>query len=548
MRWFLLGALPLLVASHNIDDDHPTPSKDRSKSGSEHYFLADVETTEYWYANAEEELNKAINKKENNARAKNIVIFVGDGMSIATVNAARIYKGQFLLNNTDHTFGDLHEGNSADIYWETFPNLGHSKTYSINYMVPDSAATATAIFSGAKTEGYTLGYDSHIRWDDASSAEVSQPLETILDWAQQAGMKTGFISNTRVTHATPGALYAKTANRNWECDSKMGDQEGIIKDIAVQLIEDSPGKDTDLVFGGGLAAFVNYDLVDPDEVERDFNYANNYWNCHRNDDRNLVDEWKLLYPNGAFLTNKTGLGDLMEAEKVFGLFTWSYMPYEDQYEPDYEVPTLEEMTRAAIDYLQNKAGDDGFFLMVEGGKIDHAHHSSHATRALSETIGMEKAVQAAHEMLGDEETLIIVTADHAHTMTIGGYTGRFSDITMEVHGDGYEADHAADHEAFNILSYGNGAGFMKMNVTDGEIVRLASPETSREYEYTQSSGIPLGSETHGGDDVGIWATGPMSHLFHGTHQQSYIAHVMAYSACIGPHANKERCTAMSKRG
>lgn len=545
LRLILLSAVCLLCSSHKIDKDHV-----KNRGLKDTNYLEDLETTEFWFAKGEEELSRALSKKENNGRAKNIIIFVGDGMSLPTVTAARVYKGQFLVNNTETQQGDLTEGNSADIYWETFPNVAHSKTYSINYMVPDSAATATAIFAGAKTEGYTLGFDSHIRYDDAASSEYSEPLETILDWAQAAGMKTGFISNTRATHATPAALYAKSANRFWECDSDMGSQQGIHKDIALQMIEDSPAKETDLIFSGGLAAFVNYDLVDPDERHKDFDYTSNFWNCHRNDERNLIDEWQAMNPTGKFLMNRTQMMEesTMTSDKLLGLFSWSYLPYEDEYEPDSEIPTLEELTRYAINYLDNKAGDAGFFLMVEGGLIDHAHHSSHATRALSETVGMERAVQAAHEMLGDEETLFIVTADHSHTMSIGGYTGRFSDITKEVHGDGYGADHASDHESFTILTYGNGHGFEKNSVSaDGEIVRPATPEESREYRYTQASAVPLGSETHGGDDVGIWAAGPMSHLFHGVHQQSYIAHVMSYAACIGPHSNKDRCIEAATR-
>jgi len=545
LRLILLSAVCLLCSSHKIDEDHV-----KTRGLQDTNYLEDLETTEFWFAKGEEELSRALSKKENNGRAKNIIIFIGDGMSIPTVTAARVYKGQFLVNNSDTQQGDLTEGNSADIYWETFPNVAHSKTYSINYMVADSAATATAIFSGAKTEGYTLGFDSHIRYDDAASTEYSEPLETILDWAQAAGMKTGIISNTRATHATPAALYAKSANRFWECDSDMGSQQGIHKDIALQMIEDSPAKETDLIFSGGLAAFVNYDLVDPEESYKDFDYTSNFWNCHRDDERNLIDEWQAMNPTGKFLMNKTQMMEesTMTSDKLLGLFSWSYLPYMDEYEPDSEVPTLEELTKYAINYLDNKAGDSGFFLMVEGGKIDHAHHSSHATRALSETIGMERAVQAAHEMLGDEENLFIVTADHGHTMSIGGYTGRYSDITKEVHGDGHGAEHASDHESFTILGYGNGHGFEKNTVSpDGDIVRPATPEESRDYHYTQASAVPLSSETHGGDDVGIWAAGPMSHLFHGVHEQSYIAHVMSYAACIGPHSNKDRCIGAAKR-
>ena len=93
---------------------------------------------------------------------------------------------------------------------------------------------------------------------------------------------------------------------------------------------------------------------------------------------------------------------------------------------------------------------------------------------------------------------------------------------------------------------GNGPGFKKLNTTGAgdwtNIERFPlDRDQAADYSYLQPSGQPIKSETHGGDDVGIWAVGPMAHLFHGVHEQSYIAHVMSYSACIGPHANFARC-------
>ena len=94
-------------------------------------------------------------------------------------------------------------------------------------MVPDSAATAFAIYSGIKTTGYTMGYDNTVDYMRPGSALNATPVTTILDWAQEAGKKTGFVTTTRMSHATPGALYAKTVNRHWECDNDIAkDVEG----------------------------------------------------------------------------------------------------------------------------------------------------------------------------------------------------------------------------------------------------------------------------------------------------------------------------------
>jgi len=534
----LLLGLTLLQAAFGAEDFHQFSAAGSSSSDLEE--LTDKENIDYWMTSGSDELAKALDNIDNENIAKNIIIFVGDGMSIPTVSAARTFKGQHFSNSGEKSVSPK-DGTYEKIFWENFPNVGLSKTYSASAMVPDSASTATAMFSGVKTYSWTLGYDSQIIPEDPESVKDATPLPTILDWAQAGGKKTGIISNTRVTHATPAALYAKSASRNWECDSAMPEGAENLKDIALQMIEESPGKDADLIFGGGLAPFVNYDMIVPDDERSGFDYSDHYWNCHRNDNRSLIKEWEATNPNGKVVYYKDDLADenLMAADKVRGFFSWSYMPYEHEYDTGFSTtPTLTEMTKAAVNYLINKSDENGFFLMVEGGLIDHAHHGSEAARALRETLGLESAVETATRMVDTEETLIIVTADHAHTMSMGGYASRFADITMEALYESNEQVMAADDKPFTILSYGNGGG---SRPTDGGLQRPEMPGEPLDYDYKSSSGIPLSSETHGGDDVGIWAIGPMSHLFHSTHQQSYIAHVMSHAACVGPQGNVGRC-------
>jgi len=537
----ILFALFIAVAKTSDHyEHHPNPRFAKNEPSP----LAEKENSNFWMSKGSNELTKAKNRVLNEGIAKNIIIFVGDGMSIPTVTAARVLKGQFFSENKNRDIA-IREGNSETIHWENFPNLGLSKTYSVNGMVPESASTATAIFSGVKTVSSTLGFDSHIILDDPNSVKDATPVTTILDWAQAAGKKTGFITNTRVTHATPAALYAKSASRHWECDSKMPEGHDL-KDIARQMIENSPGKDTDLIFGGGLAPFVNYDLLEPEKKSSsmltDFDYGKTYWNCHRRDSRNLMNEWVANNTQGKFIVNKTQLMDesLMDADKVRGIFSWSYMPYEDQMGEDSETPNLEEMTRIAVNYLSHKAGDEGFFLMVEGGRIDHSHHATTTVRSLRETIGLERAVKSATELVNEDDSLIIVTADHSHTFTIGGYPHRLADITQQDTEEEGKSTLAADKKPYTILSYGNGPGFMDNTVNQSKVVRPDTP-SSLNYTYVQPSAIPLTQETHGGDDVGIWATGPLAHYFHSVHEQSYIAHVVSLAACIGPHKDDDRC-------
>ncbi len=113
----------------------------------------------------------------------------------------------------------------------------------MNYQVSDSAATATALFSGVKTSGYTLGYDSSIDSGDPSSALNATEVVTVLTWAQEAGKSTGLVSTTTVTHATPAALYAHSYTRSWECDADIEDDEKPEgkHDIAWQLVNAMPG-------------------------------------------------------------------------------------------------------------------------------------------------------------------------------------------------------------------------------------------------------------------------------------------------------------------
>ena len=93
------------------------------------------------------------------------------------------------------------------------------QTYVTNKQTGDSAATAVAMFTGVKTNYKTLGYDSKVARGKWSTHQTAEKLSGILSWAQEAGMKTGFVTNSRLTHATPAALYAHSANRDWECDS-----------------------------------------------------------------------------------------------------------------------------------------------------------------------------------------------------------------------------------------------------------------------------------------------------------------------------------------
>lgn len=177
------------------------------------------------------------------------------------------------------------------------------------------------------------------------------------------------------------------------------------------------------------------------------------------------------------------------------------------------------------------AGYDGLKYAVEGGRIDHAHHGGNAKRALLETIEFSNAIRRTVEMLRAagqlDETLIIVSADHSHTFTIAGYPSRGNNILGLVRDvpskDGDPLANSADAHGlpYTTLGYQNGPGYRGPTSRPN----LTSVDTT-DLEFLQEAAVPLGSETHAGEDVGIYARGPKAYLVRGTMEQNWIFHVM----------------------
>ena len=210
-----------------------------------HISAQTIETTEQWRSKGQEFRNQLDTKKPIKTKAKNLILFIGDGMSSATVTAARIYDGQ-----KKGMFGEENV-----LSFERFTELGLSKTYNSNQQTPDSAGTATAIMTGVKTRAGMISVGaSQLR---SKCKKKQENLETIMEWAEKNGYATGVVTTTRVTHATPSTTYAHTPERDWEVDSKMP-RDAIkkgCKDIARQLIEFDHGDGLDVVLGGGYSFF-----------------------------------------------------------------------------------------------------------------------------------------------------------------------------------------------------------------------------------------------------------------------------------------------------
>lgn len=244
-------------------------------------------------------------------------------------------------------------------------------------------------------------------------------VNSLADWALRAGKTAGIVTTTTVTHASPSAVYAHSSNRNFECDadvSRLTNDTTDCQDIASQLVNNWPGNAFKVIFGGGRTKFIPNTETDVDGNSGE-----------RLDGVNLIEQWKSNRDNAYVVYDKVGLDslDLVESDYVMGLFTPNHMNYNLDADREKE-PTLAEMTEAAIQLLQKE--ENGYFLFVEGGRIDHGHHDAKAQKALDETVQFSEAIKRAVELTDREDTLIVVTSDHAHTMSISGYPSRGNDI------------------------------------------------------------------------------------------------------------------------
>jgi len=462
-----------------------------------------------YFKQAEADLQKIIDRKPNTGKAKNIILFVGDGMSIPTITAARIFDGQ--KKGVD--------GESNKLSFEELPYAALSKTYTHDAQVADSAPTATALVSGVKSSNGTIGVSQNAKYEDCSTVKGNE-VTSIFEQAEKSGMSTGVVSTARITHATPASTYAKTANRDLENDSqiKEANDQGC-KDIAAQLIDWPAGNGFEVILGGGRSNFMLDSQADPEAADK----------MGARKDRDLIKEWQAKYNDGAYVWNKAEFDavDPAKTGHLFGLFERSHMQYDtDRAKDKGGEPSLAEMTTKAIDMLAKD--EDGYVLMVEAGRIDHAHHAGNAYRALQDTVALSDAVKAALAKVNQEETLVIVTADHSHVFSIAGYPKRNNPI-LGVAGAG------DDKKPYTTLGYMNGPGAK----LDEQRADLTNVDT-QDPDFLQQALVPLGeSETHAGDDVAILAQGPWAHLFQGIVEQNIVYHVMAKATEMASKPQKQ---------
>lgn len=311
-------------------------------------------------------------KLSKNSSKKNVIFFVTDGMGPASLSLSRSFR-QY---SQDLPIDDIL---TLDKHL-----IGSSRTRSSNSLITDSAAGATAFSCGLKSYNGAIGVDSD-----------KNPCGTLLEGAKLQGYLTGLVVTTRITDATPAAFSSHADYRF---------QEDLI--ALHQLGEYPMGRSVDLMLGGGRTHFYSPD-------------SDSSYGAHgsRADGRNLIKE---AQANGwQYAGSRAEFDQLQYGQNVslplLGLFADYDIPFEIDRE-DEEYPSLEEEAMTAINALTEatKDSEKGFFLMIEGSRIDHAGHQNDPAAQAREVLAFDKAFKTVVDFVqnSDTETVIISTSDH----------------------------------------------------------------------------------------------------------------------------------------
>jgi len=472
--------------------------------------VLDTPVKDSWWTDGRAALDARLKVVNRPKRAKNVILMVGDGMGISTLTAARIFDGQHPIDGRAPSTGE--ENNLA---WDKMASTALIKTYNTNAQVPDSAGTASSFNTGVKTRigVINMGADQGV---EACKTPGKLP-RTLAEIAKGQGMGVGVVTTTRITHATPAAVYGHVPFRDWEGADRAypaAERGSGCADLATQLVGFKGG--LDVVLGGGWARFLPLGK-----------------GGQRDDGRNLVEDWQKAWPQGQFVADSKGLRALNSRNTgpVLGLFTPDHLSFEHDRKDEAE-PSLPELARFALAKLDaGKAarGGKGYYLMIEGGRIDHAHHASNPYRALKEAQMFSATVAEVLKSVNLDETLVLVTADHSHVLTIAGYPERGNDILgyIKPPKGGGEGDGGLSPEGYALddrgqpmttLTYANGP-FVSRGLS------RTLPPTDPNYLANKTYGT--GSESHGGEDVALFAEGPRADLVRGVMEQNLIFHIMA---------------------
>ncbi|CAE6461842.1 unnamed protein product [Rhizoctonia solani] len=309
-------------------------------------------------------------------KVRNLILTIPDGFG----PASEVFARDFVQWNNTSTGWNRQLGSDK-------VQIGSIRTRSTDSYVTDSSASATAYSCAIKTYNGAVGID-----------ENGNPCATVLEAAKRAGYTTGLVVTSRITHATPASFASHIYDREAE------------PTIAEQIVGDQPlGRVTDLILGGGLAMF----------------WPNTTAGSSRKDGRDLLAEAKKAGFN--VFTSRSGFDALKGGKSAklpyMGLFTASHMSYEVDRDPAVE-PSLLEMTKTALETLKQATRNtkQGFFIMIEASRIDHAAHANDPVGHLHEIIMYNEVVDYLREWVDkNQDTVMIGTADHeCGGLTLGG--------------------------------------------------------------------------------------------------------------------------------
>ncbi|CAM4136016.1 alkaline phosphatase [Bacillus manliponensis] len=423
--------------------------------------------------------------KANGTKIKNVIVLIGDGMGPSYMTAHRYMKDDPNTKKMEKTEFDKYLVGTQ----MTYPEDEHEN-------ITDSASAATAMSSGIKTYNAAIAVDND-----------KKEVKTVLEQAKEKGKATGLVATSEITHATPAAFGAHDVSRK--------NMNEIANDYFDEKIDNK--HKIDVMLGGGVDNFVR-------------------------DDRNLTEEFEKS--DYSYVTDREQL--LKDKnEQVLGLFAPAGL--DKAIDRSAETPSLEEMTKAAIDRLNKDK--DGFFLMVEGSQIDWAGHDNDVVAAMSEMEDFEKAFKAAIDFAKkDKETLVVTTADHS----TGGFT---LGVDGEYNFDANVLKAAKRTPDFMAKEIANGASVeetLKANVelefTPEEIAAVNEAAVTKDvtkiddaiekiFDVRSFTGWTTGGHT--GEDVGVYAYGPGKHLFTGVQENTNLAK-RVFDIIGGGDPNKDR--------
>ncbi|CAH0053387.1 unnamed protein product [Clonostachys solani] len=482
-------------------------------------------------------------------KAKNVVLFIGDGMTTNMITAARLL-GHKTINGKYQTKLKLDE----------FPIIGHQMTHSLDSYITDSANSASALYTGHKSTVNAMGV-----YVDSSKSPFDDPkVETIVEIFRRVRRGAwGAVSTAMMSDATPAALTGHSRDRY---------QYGALIDQALNGMTNyswTSQNGPDVFFGGGADQFV------PGTASyqgKDY-YA------------------EFAKKNYSVSTNKTSLLALGNKEKALGIFCQSHMPvwldrnvYKDNLkdfknhpngskDPALDLPGLTDMTVKAVEILANRGGDKGFFLMSEAASIDKQMHALDYDRALGDLLELDQAVRATTDKLKElgilEDTLVLITADHGHGFDVWGsadtkYLSEQQDNRGKRRAVGVyrESGQSQYTKPVDGVNYGTGASF-PVNWEPRYAIAAgfgAMPDHREDYKVHKSAprtpASKIGSEyyadgkdsvngfvvngtlptsegqgVHSLTDVAVYARGPCQDTFSGTYNNIDIFYKIAN--CLG---------------